>query len=306
MPDSPDLSLPDLLAAAASGTAPGGDPPPRVAVIGHPVGHSLSPAMHQPALDARGLAIRYVRVDVPPGSVADAFRAMHELGFAGCNVTVPHKGEALEACHEVDPFARLVGAVNTVIFRPAGIEGANTDGPGLAAAVEEAFGRPLAAHRVAILGAGGGAGRAAAMQCALAGCPALTLVNRTAAKAEAVAADILGATDLLDIGIAALGDATEVRDALAPCNLLINATSLGLKEGDPSPVHPAALHPGLAVYDMIYQPPVTPLLAAARAAGCRTANGLSMLVHQGALSFIRWFGGTPPIEAMRRGVGAAG
>ena len=278
-------------------------PPARLAVIGDPVAHSLSPAMHQPALDARGLGLRYIKVHVRRGEVAETFALMQDLGFVGTNVTVPHKGEALAACGEVEDAARLFGAVNTVVFSGDGVtRGSNTDGPGLAAAVVEAFGHPLAAFRVAVVGAGGGAGRAAALQCAISGCPVVVMANRTLEKAQAVAAEAARVVPACEARAVALDDKGALREALADCDLLVNSTSVGLKADDPIPVPISLLRPGLAVYDMIYNPPETRLLAAARAAGAPAANGLSMLVHQGALAFVRWFGGELPLREMRGGL----
>jgi shikimate dehydrogenase len=280
---------------------PAKDGRPGVAVIGDPVAHSRSPAMHQPALDARGLGLHYIKIHVRPGEVAEVFSLLRKLGFTGTNVTVPHKLEALLACTEVDAAASLFQAVNTVHFRPDGvIHGSNTDGPGLAAAVKEAFGKSLSTSRVAIAGAGGGAGRAAALQCALDRSPEIVLINRTVAKAKSVAEEIRHVAPASRVTVLAMDDFPSIRASLAGCDLLVNATSAGMKPEDPLPVPANALHPGLAVYDMIYSPPETALLAAARKAGCAAANGLSMLIHQGAISFSRWFGGEPPVEIMRR------
>ena len=156
--------------------------PARLAVIGHPVAHSSSPGMHQPALDALRIDARYIKVDVPPGHVAEAFSRMKALGFIGCNVTVPHKFEALAACDHVHPEARSLGAVNTIRFEPDGLHGFNTDGPGFVRAISDDFELPLSAFNVLIAGAGGGAGQAIATQCALQGVPSLVLVNRTLEK----------------------------------------------------------------------------------------------------------------------------
>ena len=305
MPALPPNILADLHRWLATGRPMDDTPPARLAVIGDPIAHSRSPAMHQPALDAHGLDMRYIRLHIRPGEVADAFAAMRALGFVGCNVTVPHKAEALAACDHVSPSARLFGAVNTVRFEADGsISGSNTDGPGLAAAVHESFGLPLSAHRVAIIGAGGGAGRAAALQCALDNCAGLVLVNRTTAKAGAVAAEIAATSPALPIRIVAIDDTPELRAALASCTLLVQATTVGMRPDDPSPIDPTCLHPALAVFDMIYTPPETRLLAAARALGAPAANGLAMLIHQGALSFATWFGTPPPVAIMRQALAA--
>lgn len=276
----------------------GHDKPARLAVIGHPVAHSSSPRMHQAALDALGLDVRYVKIDVPPGQVAEAFARMKALGFLGCNVTVPHKLDALAASTVVHPDARALGAVNTIRFEDTATHGFNTDGPGFVRAINEAFDSPLGTFSVMVAGAGGGAGQAIATQCAMQGVPMLVLVNRTLEK-------ILPLVDRLR----ALGPTTEVvalafddpqLDAWSRrCGLLVNATSVGLKDGDGSPLPDSCLHSGVCVYDTIYQPAVTPLLAAAQSAGARTANGLSMLLHQGALAFQHWFPQTDPMPYMR-------
>lgn len=302
MTDIP-FTLSDLMAWKAHGLPMLGGRP-GLAVIGDPVAHSRSPSMHQPALDERGLGLRYIKLHVRPGEVAEAFSLMRGLGFTGTNVTVPHKLEALRACSGLDPVAMLFQAVNTIHFRSDGtIHGSNTDGPGLAAAVKEAFGKILPASRVAIAGAGGGAGRAAALQCALEGAPEILLLNRTVSKAESVAAEIGQVSAATKVRVLSLDQVSAIRPALSGCDLLVNATSAGMKPDDPLPVPAEALHPGLAVYDMIYSPPETPLLAVARKIGCPVANGLSMLIHQGAISFSRWFGGEPPVEVMRRALG---
>ena len=278
----------------------GSTQPARLAVIGHPVAHSASPRMHQPALDARGINARYVRIDIEPGDIARAFEAMQRLDFIGCNVTVPHKIEAMDCCDEIDAAARAIGAVNTVRFEGNKAAGYNTDGPGFQRAVEEDFGIRLAEARVMLIGAGG-AGQAIAAQCALTGVRRLLLANRTLHKADEVA----GRLDGLDIETIALDDPA-LAERCAACDLIVNTSSVGLKPGDPSILPGVIFKPTHRVYDTIYAPPVTPLLAAAAQAGCRTANGLSMLIHQGALAFGIWFPGENPLAGMRVALGHLG
>src|SRR5690606_29126946 len=145
-----------------------------------------SPRMHQPALDEAEIDARYIKVEVPAGMVKETFRRMREAGFIGCNVTVPHKFEALEACDDVDPGAAEMGVVNTVRFDPDATRGFNTDGPGFEAAVRETLGLGLTGTSVVIIGAGGGAGGALAVHCARAGVARLVLANRTMSKVEAL------------------------------------------------------------------------------------------------------------------------
>lgn len=270
-------------------------PPARLAVFGDPVAHSRSPQMHNPGLYARGLHAQYIRLHVRPEEFAEAVHACRDAGFIGLNCTIPHKLAALAIANDVDPLARRFGAVNTLTFRNHRILGHNTDGPGLQRAVEEEFGHPLASQRVLILGAGGGAGRAAAIQCALAGCTQLTLVNRTREKLDHLARELACyyPADRLFL---------QKEPELGAIDLVINATSVGMTPGDPSLLDPTQIEPRHRIYDMIYSPPETPLLAAARAAGAHAANGLSMLLHQGAAAFELWFGPPAPLDSMRRGL----
>lgn len=285
-----DLASRDLLDAGAG-------KPARLAVIGHPIAHSASPKMHQAALDALGIDARYIRVDIEPGQVGEAFQRMRALGFIGCNVTVPHKLEAMEHC-EVDPDARALGAVNTIRFEAEVTRGFNTDGPGFAQAIQEDFGVDLASQKVAIVGAGGGAGQAIATQFCLVGGGKLVLVNRTVEKLGPLVERLRLIHSDMEIVALSLDDPALGEHCLGS-DLIVNTSSVGLKTGDPSILPTAYLNPSQLVYDTIYQPPVTPLLAAANACGCRTSNGLSMLIQQGALAFRHWFPGAEPLPMMR-------
>ena len=272
----------------------GAEKPARLAVLGHPIAHSASPRMHQAALDASGRNLRYIRLDIEPGEVGEAFSRMRALGFVGCNVTVPHKLEAMSRC-EVDPQALALGAVNTIRFDEDATRGFNTDGPGFALAVETEFGVNLRGLTVVIAGAGGGAGQAIAAQCGLAGVGKLVLVNRSLDKLRPLLERLEPVTRI----IALTFDDPTLAEQCQSADLIVNTSSLGLKSGDP-PILPAAcLKRGQLVYDTIYQPPVTALLALASEAGCRTANGLSMLMNQGALAFQHWFPGSDPLAVMR-------
>ncbi len=272
----------------------------KLAVIGQPIAHSLSPRMHQPALDEAGIDARYVALEVDPGHVADAFARMRALGFIGCNVTVPHKFDALEACDEIDDTARDLGAVNTVRFDSDAIRGTNTDGYGFEMAVEESLGLELPGQTVLIVGAGGGAGGAIAAHCARRGVKRLVLANRTEAKAETLVARLRKRHPRVDLAAIGTDDETLLTSLAAGCRLLVNTTSLGLREDDPSPLPPGCLHENHAVFDTIYKP--TALMNAATKAGARCANGSLMLLHQGVAAFRYWFPGTDPEAAMRRGL----
>jgi len=277
----------------------------RLAVIGHPIGHTASPVMQQAALDERGIGMRYVAIDVEPGRIGEAFEKMRGLGFVGCNVTVPHKFDALEACTDLDSGARELGAVNTVVFEGEAIRGFNTDGPGFVRAIREEFGVDVRDLRVLIVGAGGGVGQALAAQCAREGCGKLVLVNRTVEKLAPLVERLApyfredrleGPGDRLR----ALGlDDSHLKEAAEDCDLIVNCTSLGLRHGDPSPLPETCLGPWHLVFDTIYSPPRTPLIRAAQSVGARAASGLSMLLHQGALAFEIWFPSDAPLAPMR-------
>lgn len=290
----------------------GEDFPARFAVIGNPVAHSLSPQLHQPALDKLGENSRYVRIEVEVGKVAEAFDKMFAAGFRGINVTVPHKLEALAACDVVDDAASSMGAVNTIVFDESGKRtGFNTDGPGFTRAIHEEFGVDLGDLRVIIIGAGGGAGRAIATQSILENCSQLILANRTLEKLLPMKQDLLALThrDMLEgprerIEIISLSS-PDLQEAISASELIINTTSLGLKPTDPTPFPAAWIEPHHLVYDTIYNPHRTKLLREAELQGARVANGLSLLIHQGALSLEYWLGKEAPIQTMRAGVAKA-
>jgi len=277
-------------------------PPARLAVIGDPIGHSRSPQMHNPALQECGIAAQYIRVQVPVGRVAEAFRQFAACGFLGVNITIPHKFEALDAVDVLDPLARQLGAVNTLAIRAGKLHGYNSDGPGFLRSVKEEFGTDIQDLRVLILGAGGGAGRAVAVQSALSGCRKLLLVNRSQAKAEAVATEILALASPPDVAVVPWHD-DALREALAATDLIVNATSLGMKPEDAQLLPADALQPRHLVFDMVYRAGgETPMLADARQAGARTVDGLSLLLHQGAISFEHWFDRPAPLKVMREGL----
>ena len=273
--------------------------PLRLAVLGDPVAHSASPQMHNAALAECGIAACYCRLHVRPEEFSDALRMLADKGFLGVNCTIPHKAAALAAVDEADENARRAGGVNTVVFGDNGkLRGFSTDGPGLDCAVREQLGVELADMRVLVLGAGGGAGRAVAVQCASAGARGLTLINRSVEKLQPLH-DAIAAfypRELLALGPwedAALAHALDVSD------LIVNCSALGMRADDPSPIPAALLYARHLLYDTIYTSARTPLMRAADAAGARSANGLSMLLHQGALSFEHWFRRPAPLEVMR-------
>ncbi len=275
------LTLADLESWSRSGTS--------LAVLGHPIKHSISPPMHNAALaaaDVRFADWKYFRFEIHPDLLPHALALLHARKFRGVNLTVPHKIIAFDRVAEVDAAARPVGAVNTLLWTGRGWRGFNTDGYGLATAVRETLHRELAAAHVILLGAGGAA-RGAAVECLQRGCASLAIANRTRENLDA----LLGILAPLakKIPLRGFAPGTPPRDLPAGA-LVINATSLGLRAGDPAPIHLAALPRPAGVYDMIYNPPQTALLRAAEKLGVPHANGLAMLVHQGAKSLEIWSG----------------
>jgi shikimate dehydrogenase len=281
------------------------------AVFGHPVRHSASPAMQNAGMAALGLNWRYLAFDVPPEDLLIALEGAKRMRFVGVNLTVPHKLLALHLMDALDESARTWGAVNTVRFeakdeagtwrplrdfaeapREVRALGFNTDAEAITRSLAEDLRMDLPGSRVLLLGAGG-AGRTAALKLAAERLAELFLVNRTQSKAEALAREIQERHSALKV---TLGYPT------GPVDLVVNATSLGLKPNDPLPLEPDQfpLRQAGAVYDMVYRPAQTPLLSAARAAGCRVANGLGMLLHQGAKALEIWSGQPAPIDLMRR------
>jgi shikimate dehydrogenase len=279
----PVLTLGDLEDWSFGGTA--------LAVLGHPIGHSLSPAMHRAALASlsrgggRFGAWGYFRFDVPPEDLARALGLLHAAGFLGINLTVPHKVIAFTLVAEVDEGARAVGAVNTLLRTPGGWRGSNTDGYGLAEGLRGSLGIDLEGADVLLLGAGGAA-RGAAVECLRRKCASLRIANRTRSRGDALAGALLG----LGRGIPVTSDGLPNPSLEKPGAVVINATSAGLRAGDGSPVDLAALPRPAAVYDMIYNPPRTRLLEQASLLGIPFGNGLTMLASQGAKSLEAWTG----------------
>lgn len=265
------------------------------AVLGHPISHSLSPVMHNAALRELGLNAVYLAFDVRPDDAPAAIRGLAALGCAGANVTVPLKEIAARSMARLDETARLAGAVNTIRFEPEGPVGYSTDGEGFLRGLHEAFDVTPAGRRVFVLGCGG-AGRTVALECARAGAAAVTLCDAEAARAERLLGELRALAPKVEAAVVPTAGAVE---AARRAELIVQATPVGLHEGDPSPLPPEAFEPGALAYDLIYHRPVTPFMRAAEAAGARAANGLGMLLHQGARALEIWTGRAAPIGVMR-------
>ena len=280
----PVLTLADLERWTFAGTA--------LAVLGHPIGHSLSPPMHNAALraaarrDARFSRWRYFRFDVEPAELPRALEAFAAARFRGINLTVPHKVLAVDLIDVVDPSARAIGAVNTLRRTRNGWRGFNTDGYGLEEAVVESLGLGLRGRAVVLVGAGGAA-RGAAVQCLASRCQSLWICNRTPENLAA----LLKTLRPLAGKIPLRGFSPEaIPEDLPAGALVINATSAGLKASDPLPLDLRRLPRPGAVYDMIYNPAQTRFLGVARSLKLPHSNGLGMLVHQGAKALELWTG----------------
>lgn len=286
--------------------------PTPYAVLGFPVTHSLSPSFQRAAFAATGLSAQYHRIETPQENLPAVVAAMKTQKFGGWNCTLPLKIDMLGLVDEANDTARAMGAVNTVVNDGGRLLGFNTDGEGWVAAIREEFGVDVRDMRIMILGTGG-AGRGIATQAALEKCERLVLVNRTASRAQELAQQLepLIASDRL-LGpkarlVAIPWDDDAIERELEDIDLLVNATSSGLKPTDPHLLPARLLTPNLLVYDTIYKPHRTPLLQSAEQAGARVANGLSMLLHQGAAAFSIWTGQPAPVSAMRVALqGAAG
>lgn len=258
-------------------------------IIGYPVEHSLSPLMHNAAFRALGLDAEYKIFSVEPEGLRNFFLDLREEGspIFGLNVTVPYKQAVIEYLDSLSPFAQKAQAVNTIVISPdRKLAGHNTDGAGfLAHLTELAFN--VEGKRVAVLGAGGTTRAILAALCLLPERPAtIRLYNRTVSRAEALVNDLSRQFDTGMIEIVGIPEDLNVE----LCDLLINATSVGMNRGDPLLINPDMLHPHMLVYDVIYSPLQTKLLKAAEEKGARTANGLGMLFYQGVLAFQHWAG----------------
>lgn len=258
------------------------------AVIGWPVRHSVSPAMHNAAFDALGLDWVYVALEVDPAEVGRAFDGVRVLGFGGLSVTMPHKAAALAAVDDATPAALAIGAVNTVVRRRDGsLLGHNTDGAGFLASLSEEGFEPDG--RSCLVVGGGGAARAVVHALASAGAGEVVVVNRSPDRADATAS-LAGAVGR----VGSAGDA-------ASADLVVNATPLGLAGSGAAslPLDPGLLGSSQFVVDLVPNPAVTAFMEAARARGATAVGGLGMLVHQGALAFELWTGRQAPVEVMR-------
>ena len=273
-------------------------------IFGYPIGHSVSPAMHRAAFARSGVDAAYTAWETPPDALADAIAKLRGDDYLGANVTVPHKRAAMAHLDEIDGVAREIGAANTIVNRNGRLFGTNTDAYGFLESLRVESGFDPRGADATLIGAGGAA-RAAAYALAGAGARSLTIANRTPERAAALASEIS------ERGVSARGiglDATDFANACAGSALIVNSTSVGMLGGPAegaSPVPRGAIGRGCVVYDMVYNPMETPLLAQAADAGAQTVGGLPMLVHQGAAAWTLWTGEDAPVETMLEAAKAA-
>ncbi|TAK76182.1 MAG: shikimate dehydrogenase [Dehalococcoidia bacterium] len=269
----------------------------RIALLGHPVAHSISPAFQQAALDACAIDARYEGWDTRSEDLQISIERLRSGDLLGANVTVPHKVAAMRFVDRPDALAERVGALNTIVHRNGLLEATNTDVTGVLRALASAEVEVRGAE-VLLVGAGGAA-RAVVVAMRQAGAARVVIANRTPERAAALAS--LGGGEL-DLRYAPLdaNDAT-FRSAASRARVLVQSTSLGMRHGpdeDANPVPGDLMHPGQVAFDLVYVPEETPFLHAAAAAGARPVGGLAMLVHQGAEAFRLWTGVEPPLDVM--------
>lgn len=269
----------------------------RLAVLfGHPLGHTLSPAMHNRAFQFLGLDWFYLPVEVKPENLEKVFKGLCLMNVGGFNVTIPHKVAIKELLDELDPLAATIGAVNTIAVKDGRTIGYNTDGYGFIESLKQSSGIEIAGQSVFIFGAGGAA-RAIGMSLAHSKVGKIFLTNRTIDKAEALAMQINSAfspcVEVID------PESPDFTRALRASNILVNSTSIGMSpHTEQSPIAGDLLHKDQIVADIVYNPLSTRLLRDAEKAGCKTVPGPGMLIHQGAAAFSIWTGKEAPVKEM--------
>jgi shikimate dehydrogenase len=273
-----------------------------VGVIGDPVKHSRSPQMHNSAIQELELDYVYVPFHVKAENLRSAIEGFKAINVVGINITLPHKQNALPLMESLSEEARLIGAVNTMVFKDDFVEGHNTDARGFIDSLYENGINNLKGMKVVVLGAGGGA-RAIVVGLALEKVANITIANRTPQNATNLADDLSEKTGI-SMTVIALND-EKLGDLIAECDLLVSTTTSGMDPNAELPINPDWLNPKGIVSDIVYTPPETKLLKSAKDKGLKTIGGMGMLVNQGAISFKLWTGVQPPIETMRKALAQA-
>ncbi len=272
-----------------------------VGIFGYPIEHTFSPLMHNAAFSALGLDYCYIPFEVQPEDLKSAVESIRALNIRGVNITVPHKEAVIKYLDGLSKEARLICAVNTIENRGGKLIGHNTDGRGFIKSLLEDAKTKIKGKRVLLIGAGG-AGKGVAVSCALEGASEIVIANRTVKKADELVGELKRNFKKTKFS-AILLERHELAKGIAGADILINATSLGLKGKGLLPISQNDLHKGLVICDLIYNPRITPLLKMAKSAGVKKAvNGLGMLIYQGALAFQIWTGKKPPVDVMQKAV----
>ena len=266
-------------------------------IFGYPIGHSISPAMHNAAFESAGIDAVYEAWETASDDLAEGVSSLRGENYLGANVTVPHKQAAMEHLDEIDELAARIGAVNTIVNRGGQLVGFNTDALGFISSLRGEAGVNVSGLKVVLIGAGGAA-RAASYALSDAQAGEITIGNRTVERATSLA------NEMRETGAEAVSFGISDPGFLSACeraNLIVNSTSVGMLHGPAegeSPIPASAISPGCVVYDMVYNPTRTPLLTDAEKSGARIVGGLPMLVYQGAAAWTRWTGREAPVEVM--------
>jgi shikimate dehydrogenase len=267
-------------------------------VFGYPVKHTASPAFQNAAFEALKLNWVYLPFEVKPEELSTAVKAIKSLGIAGVNCTIPHKETVIQYLDEISNEAEAIGAVNTIRNFDGLLRGHNTDGKGFMRSLAEIEPSGVKGKTVFLMGSGG-AGRAIAVQSALDGAKAIYLCDKDEARASVLTMHVQSKFASLPVKQIVF-NTNVIADAVEKADIFVDATPLGMHPDDPISINTEWLRPATLVADLVYNPPETPLLKAAKKLGCRTLNGLGMLLHQGALAFEIWTGMKPPIDVMRK------
>lgn len=265
-------------------------------LLGNPLGHSVSPVMHNLAFEKLAMDCCYLPVEVSSGDLGTVFKGLTKMNVGGFNVTIPHKIRIIEFLDELDPVAKSIGAVNTIRMEDGKSMGFNTDGLGFIQSLEEEAGISVTDRSFFIFGCGGAA-RAISMTLAFTGAKKIYLCNRTEAKAKSLADEIN--KNIRPCAEVVTNTTEQQKAALDFCDVLVNSTSIGMyPDVDMLPVAESLIRKELIVADIVYNPKETKLLQVAKARGCLTVPGLGMLIYQGAAAFRLWTGVEPPVFEM--------
>ena len=267
-----------------------------IILLGNPLGHSISPAMHNRVFEKLGLDYCYLPVQVEPQNLKTVFAGLCKMNVAGFNVTIPHKINIIDHLDSLDPLAATIGAVNTICIKDGKTIGHNTDGEGFIRTLEEEGKVSVPGKKIFLLGSGGAA-RSIAMTLAFRGAQMIFIYNRTLAKAEALAAEINKKIGNCAKAVPALDE--QAKETIQSCDILVNSTNVGMHpHQDELPLNEDFLFAHLVVADIVYNPHTTKLLATAKARGCKVVHGLGMLIYQGAAGFRLWTGIEPLVTEM--------